>query len=101
MVLNFDKTDGSNYAVYGDPGYANQKYVKVGFKNHNILTQAQKDFNKEMSALRVSVEYGFGKIVQQFAYVDFKKNTEITHESDPKTIFYSSVPCELPVLFER
>lgn len=61
------------YSVYGDPGYANQKFIKVGFKQKN-LTQIQKQFNKDMSALRVHVEYGFGKIIQLFAFLDYKKN---------------------------
>lgn len=65
--------DGTWFAVYGDPGYSNQKFIKVGYKNHARLNEKQKDFNAMMSALRVSVEYGFGKIVQQFAFLDFKK----------------------------
>lgn len=64
--------DGTWYAVYGDPGYSNQKFIKVGYKNR-LLTQQQKDFNKLMSEQRVSVEYGFGKIIQQFAFLDFAK----------------------------
>lgn len=67
----------ANYALYGDPGYSNSQYVKVGYKNHQHLTERQKLFNKQMSSLRVSVEYGFGKIVQLFAYVDFKKNQKL------------------------
>lgn len=63
-----------NYALYGDPGYSNSKYIKVGYKNHQRLSEKQKFFNKTMSALRVSVEYGFGKILQLFAFVDFKKS---------------------------
>jgi nuclease HARBI1 len=66
-----------NLVVYGDPGYSNQKFIKVGYKNHTKLTEQQKQFNADMSALRVSVEYGFGKIVQQFAYLDFKKNQQL------------------------
>jgi hypothetical protein len=30
-----------------------------------------------MSSLRVSVEYGFGKIIQLFAFLDFKKNQKL------------------------
>lgn len=66
------------YAFYGDPGYANQKFIKVGFKtNRNTLTERQKIFNRDMSALRVHVEYGFGKIIQLFAFLDFKKNQKL------------------------
>jgi hypothetical protein len=58
-----ETNQGSNFAFYGDPGYANQKFIKVGYKNYQRLSSSQKEFNKDMSALRVHVEYGFGKIV--------------------------------------
>lgn len=67
----------NHYALFGDPGYSNSQYIKVGYKNHQHLSDKQKVFNKDMSSLRVSVEYGFGKIVQLFAFVDFKKNQKL------------------------
>ncbi|KAB0794520.1 hypothetical protein PPYR_11359 [Photinus pyralis] len=76
-MANVFSTPTTNYALYGDPGYSNSQYIKVGYKNHHSLTERQKLFNKTMSALRVSVEYGFGKIVQLFAFVDFKKNQKV------------------------
>lgn len=79
--------DGSYWAVYGDAGYTNQKFIKVGFKNFKTLTRMEKDFNKLMSTMRVSVEYGFGKIVQQFAFLDFKK-TQKQYLSPLKEMFY-------------
>ena len=30
-----------------------------------------------MSAVRVSVEWTFGKVIQQFAYLDFRKNQKV------------------------
>jgi len=68
---------GENYAIYGDAGYSNSRFIKVGYKNHNKLTTAQKEFNRDMSSLRVSVEYGFGRVIQQFAFLDFKKNQKL------------------------
>ncbi|CAG7733807.1 unnamed protein product [Allacma fusca] len=73
----FVNADGTWFSLYGDSGYANQKFVKVGFKNRAKLSDAQKKFNTDMSALRVSVEYGFGKIIQLFAFLDFKKNQKL------------------------
>lgn len=32
----------SEFAVYGDPGYSNQRFIKVGYKNHATLNQKQK-----------------------------------------------------------
>ena len=59
------------------PGIQNQKFIKVGYKNHRTLSFAQKQVNKNMSAFRVSVEYGFGKILQQFDFLDFRKNQKL------------------------
>lgn len=71
------RTNNVEYNLYGDPGYTNQRFIKVGFKKYKKLTPLQQIFNKDMSALRVSVEYGFGKIIQQFAFLDFKKNQKL------------------------
>jgi len=77
LSKEFVKQDGSCYTLYGDTGYANQKFIKVGFKNYKKLTERQKQFNADMAALRVCVEYGFGKILQYFSYSDFKKTQKI------------------------
>lgn len=87
MTTFFAKRDGSNFAVYGDPGYSNQKYIKVGYKNHKKLNDKQKEFNKIMSSLRVSVEYGFGMIVSQFAFLDFTKTQKLLL-SNLKKMYY-------------
>lgn len=33
--------------------------------------------NKKMSKIRVSVEWGFAKIIQLFPFLDFKKNLKV------------------------
>lgn len=81
------KEDGTNFAVYGDAGYSNQTYIKVGFKNHASLNEIQKHFNKIMSSLRVCVEYGFGQIVQQFASLDFTKSNKM-YLNNLKTTYF-------------
>jgi len=77
LVKLFERQGQPNYAIYGDGGYSNSKFVKVGFRNCTNLTPRQKQFNREMSALRVSVEYGFGRVIQQFAFLDLKKNQKL------------------------
>lgn len=79
--------DRINFAVYGDSGYGNQKYVKVGFKNRKTLNARQKEFNKLMSSLRIGVEYGFGQIVVQFAFLDFKRGNKM-YLSNLKRFYY-------------
>jgi hypothetical protein len=41
------------------------------------LTNDEQEFNTPMSQVRESVEWGFGKIIQNFAFLDFKKNLKI------------------------
>ncbi|XP_021953483.1 uncharacterized protein LOC110850356 isoform X1 [Folsomia candida] len=79
LERKFVQNDGSWYTLYGDPGYANQKFIKIGYKNNsrNPLTIQQKNFNRDMSALRVHVEYGFGKVIQLFVFLDYKKNQKL------------------------
>ena len=51
------------------------KNILSPFRGH--LTQLEKEFNTKMSSMRVSVEWCFGKILQQLAFLDFKKNQKI------------------------
>ena len=41
------------------------------------MTADEQEFNRCMSKVRVSAEWGFGKITQNFAFLDFKKNLKI------------------------
>jgi len=91
MEHNFVDEDGTRHILYGDVGYSNQKFIKVGFKKYGELTGLQKIFNLEMSALRVSVEYGFGRISQQFTFLDLKKKSEVTTTTDSKNVFCSCI----------
>ena len=45
-----------------------------------VLTAEERQFNSARSKVRVSVEWGFGKIMQNFAFVDFNKNLKILHQ---------------------
>ena len=70
------KPDGEPYVVYGDPGYGTSRHIISPFKGAH-LTEPQQQFNRGMSEARVSVEWGFGKVAQYFAYLDFQKNLKV------------------------
>ena len=70
------KPDGEPYVVYGDPAYGMSAHIISPFKGAH-LTQLQQQFNHKMSEVRVSVEWGFGKIIQYFTYLDFRKNLKV------------------------
>lgn len=68
--------NGDPCVVYGDPAYGVSLNIISPFRGSN-LTAAERDFNKAMSSVRVSVEWTFGKIAQLFAFLDFKKNLKL------------------------
>ena len=65
------KPNGEPYVLYGDPAYGVTNIIAL-FRGAD-LTVPQKHFNKAMSKVQVSVELGFCKIVQHFAFLDVKK----------------------------
>ncbi|CAH3188639.1 unnamed protein product, partial [Porites evermanni] len=70
------KPDGEPYVVYGDPAYGISRHIIAPFRGAH-LTPLQQQFNSDMSKVRASVEWGFGKISQYFAYLDFHKNLKV------------------------
>ena len=64
--------DGEPYIIYGDPAYGVARNILSPYRGLHLTVQ-EKDFNRAMSSVRVSVEWTFGKIAQYFAYLDFKK----------------------------
>lgn len=55
------------------------------------LTPADKEFSKAMSAAHFSVEWTFGKIIQQFAFLDFRKNLKILLQPVGKYYFVGTL----------
>ena len=71
------RADGSVYVIYGDPAYALQAQIISPFPTHNNYTDERRQFNEGMSTVRQSVEYGFGKTIQYFSYLDFAKGQKL------------------------
>ena len=61
--------------IYGDPAYPLLIHVQCPFQNPS--TPQEEQFNKEMSRVRVSVEWLFGDISNWWAFLDFKKNLKL------------------------
>ena len=64
-------------ALYGDPAYPLRVHLQVPFRGAGITPQMEL-YNKAMSAVRMSVEWLFGDIVNYFKYLDFKKNLKLS-----------------------
>ena len=72
----FVQPDGTTYRLFGDPAYPVSKYLLAPFGGAT-KTKDQEAWNKRMSRVRQSVEWGFGNIVLKFAFLDYKKNQKI------------------------
>ncbi|KAJ8914165.1 hypothetical protein NQ315_016244 [Exocentrus adspersus] len=67
-----------NYVIYGDQGYGLRQLLIRPFTQHEVANNVNRQhFNNAMSSLRVSVEWGFNKIIKEFAFLDFKKNQKL------------------------
>ena len=67
---------GKPLRVYGDPAYPLRMHLQGPFK-HGILTPEMEEYNSEMSAVRTSVEWLFGNVINSFKFNDFKKNLKL------------------------
>ncbi|XP_049515136.1 uncharacterized protein LOC119433401 [Dermacentor silvarum] len=67
---------GSSYTLYGDPLYPLRPLLMRPYAGSS-QTETQQRFNSGMSTVRQAVEWGFGKTVELFAFLDFEKNQKI------------------------
>ena len=59
-----------NYVVYGDQGYTYRAHVARPFRAAQ-LSPLRRAFNERMATVRVSVEWGFARVKQLFAFLSF------------------------------
>lgn len=67
---------GNPLCIYGDIGYLLRPQLQTPFRGLH-LTPLQQQFNTSMSAVRSSVVWVFGDIINYFSFLDFKKNLKI------------------------
>ena len=70
--------------IYGHPAYPLRWYLQAPFRGAH-LTQQKKAFNDSMAKVRVSVEWLFGNVINNFKFSDFKKNQKIGRINVGKT----------------
>ncbi|KAG8723652.1 hypothetical protein FRC09_002314 [Ceratobasidium sp. 395] len=69
--------DGRQLFVYGDPAYGLSDTVVSGVKKLGDLTATEREFNMKMSRMRQSVEWGFGGVANNFAYMSFSNGLKL------------------------
>nr|CAH7726108.1 unnamed protein product [Callosobruchus chinensis] len=65
-----------HFVIYGDQAYGIRELILCPFPGLN-LNPEQEMFNNSMSTVREAVEWIFGKVIAEFAFVDFKKNQKL------------------------
>ena len=76
--------------LYKDPTYFLCIHLQAPFRNA-VLTPAMQAFNSCMSAVRESVEWFSGDIVNYFTFMDFHKNLKIGLSSVGKMYIVSAL----------
>ena len=66
---------GEDYVLFGDSAYPISRFLFRMYKG--VMTALQRAFNQDMSPARVSVEWGFGQIVELWPFLDYRKKLKI------------------------
>ena len=81
---------GQPMSVYGDLAYPPRVHLQAPFR-HSVLTAQMEAYNASMSAVRSSMEWLFGDIVNYFKSLDFIKNLKIGLSSVGKMYIVSAL----------
>lgn len=73
LEQNSHSTTGQALQIYGDPAYSINRYLISPYQGAHI-TPDQQTWNKQMSRLRIVVEWVFKEVITMFAFVDYPKN---------------------------
>ena len=76
LISKVYDTNGDQMTVFAYSAYTTRTYLLTPFKGANI-TALQTEFNANMSGIRACVEWGFGKICGNFAFLNFHKNLKV------------------------
>ncbi|GJJ78236.1 nuclease HARBI1 [Entomortierella parvispora] len=77
--------NGVALAIYGDSAYTANGHVLIGYRG-NGLTPDQIAFNRVMSSLRVTIEWTFKHITQQFMGIDFPRTHRLPVHMDRRSL---------------
>lgn len=73
QLMPADASNGPVYSLYGDLAYPQSIWLFGGFLNPD-RDSLEAQFNRQMSAACIAVEWGFNDIVTQFRHLDLKNN---------------------------
>ena len=68
--------NGERLCIYGDPACPLRWYLQGPFRVAQIIPD-QNEFNKSMGKVRLSVEWLFGNVTENFKFSDYRKSQKI------------------------
>ena len=68
--------NGMVYAMYGDLAYSQSIYL-IGEFQKPPTGSDEALFNRQMSSVQITVEWGFGDVVEKWKYLDFRSRMKI------------------------
>ena len=90
QVRNIHDSNGKQLALYADSAYSFRRYLITPFKGSN-LSKLEKKFNKNMAKVRGAVEWGFGKISNNFAFLEFHRNMKVYLQPVAKLMYTGAI----------
>ena len=88
-LRRFQRPNGEPNVIYGDSAYGLSRNILAPYRGVR-LTDNQQESNSQMSKMRCSVEWGFGKISQLFAFLDCVVPENI--HTPPQRVFFQFEP---------
>lgn len=82
MVLESGINNKLNYClqetevIYGDPAYGLGNHIVCPYEHANLLPN-EIEFNRKMAGVRISVEWGFGRVVSLFKGLHYGKHWKL------------------------
>jgi hypothetical protein len=76
QLMPEDESNGPIYYLYGDLAYEHRQHIFSGFRNAQPNTPRSR-FNREMSKVRIVVEWGFANVLRRWQYIDFTRAMKI------------------------
>ncbi|CAB1109460.1 unnamed protein product [Ectocarpus sp. CCAP 1310/34] len=74
-MQSFNDAAGAPYYIYGDPAYQVSPWLMAPYKG--LLSVAEVAFNRAMSRVWMTVEWGFGRVVALWPFVDYVKKQQV------------------------
>lgn len=71
--------DGQIYCIYGDPAYRRSPFLLTPWAGNLMPDSPEAVFNKRMASVRISVEWGFGKLNNLWGAEKYTSSHKLYH----------------------